>query len=84
MRETNHHKQARRRTLRSKAPAGHIFVADLAERGECPLSTAYGWVERGQIPAKRWRNRLIVDERAAEEFLAIRPLQAAGVTAEEG
>jgi hypothetical protein len=36
--------------------------------------------QRGQIPARRWRNRLVVDKRAATDFLAIRPLRAAEAT----
>ena len=67
--------QAHRPLRRSRAPAGHIFVADLADRAGTALSTAYGWIERGQIPASRWRNRLVVDERAAAEFLGMRPLR---------
>jgi hypothetical protein len=35
----------------------------------------YGWIKNGRLgAAHRWRNLLVVEERAAEDFLAVRPL----------
>src|SRR4051812_5076236 len=65
----------RRPRRQRRPPAGFVSAAEVADRGNAPLSTVYHWMKNGRLgTAHRWRNLLVVEEAAAEDFLAVRPL----------
>jgi hypothetical protein len=69
----------RRRRRRSVAPEGFHTVAALAASGDPCKSTLYRAIENGQLPAHKWRGRLVVADRDYKElFVAVKPLQRAG------
>ena len=69
----------RPRRRRSVAPDGFHTVAALAASGDPCKSTLYRAIENGQLPAHKWRGRLVVADRDYKElFVAVKPLQRAG------
>ena len=81
MLDTNDARSAGKHCGRSRrhrrVPLSYITVSDLAVRGEMPLSTIYSRIEAGRLNASRWRGLIIIHERDADEFLAVRPLRTA-------
>jgi hypothetical protein len=69
----------RRRRPRPLAPEGFHTVAALAASGDPGRSTLYRCIQTGQLPAHKWRGRLVVADRDYKElFVAVKPLQRAG------
>ena len=64
-----------RQRRRKKPPAGYITVAELAHRVGAAPSTIYYQIAIGGIPACAWRGVTVINETAAEEFVAVRPLR---------
>src|SRR5436190_357323 len=71
-------RSARQHRGRRQAPAGYLCLRDLADRG-IPLSSAYALLKQGRLGTPhRWRGLLVVEADAVNEFLAVRPIPAAG------
>jgi len=69
----------RRRRPRPLAPEGFHTVAALAAAGDPGRSTLYRCIQTGQLPAHKWRGRLVVADGDYQAlFVAITPLQRAG------
>jgi hypothetical protein len=62
---------------RRRLPIGYLSVRDVAERSESARSTVYRHIELGRLPACTWRGITVISERAAEDFLAVKPLRRA-------
>src|ERR1700704_4766059 len=69
----------RRRRPRPLAPEGFHTVAALAASGDPCKSTLYRAIETGQLPAHKWRGRLVIADLDYKElFVAVTPLQRDG------
>jgi hypothetical protein len=64
-----------RQRRRKKPPAGYLTVSQLADRVGAAPSTIYYQIAIGGIPACAWRGVTVINETAAEEFVAVRPLR---------
>ena len=76
-------KERPHRRRRSPAPEGFHTVAALAASGDPGRSSLYRAIQTGQLPAHKWRGRLVISDSDYRAFLAVTPLQRDGADISE-
>src|ERR1700704_5967667 len=64
-----------RQRRRPVAPDGFHTVAALAASGDPGRPSLYRAIQTGQLPAHRWRGRLVISDRDYRRFVSVTPLQ---------
>ena len=80
---TRPHLAGKERRRRRPAPEGFHTVAALAASGDPGRSSLYRAIQTGQLPAHKWRGRLVISDSDYRAFLAVTPLQRDGTDISE-